>query len=147
MVRRKFSQLFIKGTGLREAESYDGSPADAPQLIVDFVPVVKSTFSVLSAEDDLEEYLPGANQSKTVGAMDVGSSDLELGTEAKDNVDPQLVGIRFNQIKLPKGTLVSKAYIQFAVDNNNKNTDPSNLTVWVEDIDQSPAFNPNEPLT
>ncbi len=138
--------FFIKGTGLREAESYDGSPADAPQLIVDFVPVVKSTFSVLSAEDDLEEYLPGANQSKTVGAMDVGSSDLELGTEAKDNVDPQLVGIRFNQIKLPKGTLVSKAYIQFAVDNNNKNTDPSNLTVWVEDIDQSPAFNPNEPF-
>lgn len=45
------------------------------------------TFQIGTASDDLEEYLPGPNQTQTVGAPDVGSSDLEFGTEAAGNVD------------------------------------------------------------
>ncbi|MBK8045510.1 MAG: hypothetical protein IPK21_24375 [Haliscomenobacter sp.] len=58
---------------------------------------------VATGNDDLEEYIPGPNQTKTLGSMDAGSSDLELGSEAANNKDPQLVGIRFTGISIPKG--------------------------------------------
>lgn len=135
--------LFVKGSGLREAESFDGSPADAPVLIVEYLPVALYKTSISSVEDDLEEYLPGPNQTKTVGSMDIGSSDLELGTESKDHVDPQYVGLRFTNIQLPKGTLVKTAYLQFTVDNTNKNTDPAELSIWAENSADAMAFDPN----
>ena len=138
--------FFIKGVGLREAESYDGSPADAAQLIIDYIPVAKSSFSVLTPEDDIEEYLPGPNQTKVPGNMDIGSSDLELGMETAGNVDPQYVGMRFANINLAKGTFVTKAYLQFTVDNTNKNTDPCKLTIWAEKSENCLAFNPNDPF-
>jgi hypothetical protein len=57
---------------------------------------------VSAAEDDLEEYIPGPNQTKTLGSLDPGSSDLELGAESADNKDPQLVGVRFRNIEIPQ---------------------------------------------
>ena len=66
---------------------------------------------VSNANDDLEEYIPGQNQTKTLGSMDAGSSDLELGSESINNKDPQLVGIRFNGIQIPKNALITKAYL------------------------------------
>ncbi|MBK8956733.1 MAG: DUF839 domain-containing protein [Saprospiraceae bacterium] len=138
--------LFIKGTGLREAESYDGSNADAPLLVIDFIPTVTLSQRINTAEDDIEEYLPGANQTKTPGSMDVGSSDLELGMETKDNIDPQYVGLRFNSISIPKGSLIQSAHLQFTVDNNNKNTDPSQLTIWAENSVNAAPFNTGDPF-
>ena len=85
---------------------------------------------ISTADDDLEEYLPGTNQSKTPGAIDIGSSDLELGMETKDNIDPLLIGLRFAGLTIPKGAIITKAYLQFTVDNTNKNTDPCNLYIF-----------------
>ncbi|MGB3227824.1 MAG: alkaline phosphatase PhoX [Saprospiraceae bacterium] len=138
--------LFIKGTGLKEAESYDGSPADAPQLIIEYIPIAKSIFSITTPEDDLEEYLPGANQTKVVGSMDAGSSDLELGMETKDNIDPLYIGMRFINVNIPKESIIHKAYLQFTVDNTNKNTDPCNLTIWAEKSENPLSYNSNDPF-
>jgi hypothetical protein len=52
--------------------------------------------------DDLEEYIPSPGQTQTIGALDAGSSDLELGSEAAGNTAAQLVGMRFNAIDIPK---------------------------------------------
>ncbi len=136
----------IKGTGTREAESYDGSPDKAPLLVVQYVNVAKFSVRINKAEDDLEEYIPGAGQTKTIGSMDIGSSDLELGSEAANNVDPQLVGMRFNGINLPKGAVIQNAYIQFTVDATGKNTDPSNLIIKAQAADNPPSFDANTPF-
>ncbi|MCC6462523.1 MAG: DUF839 domain-containing protein, partial [Saprospiraceae bacterium] len=132
--------FFLRGTGLREAESFDGLPAGAAKLIIEYVPVATSTYQVSAAEDDLEEFLAGPNQSKVVGSMDAGSSDLELGTEAANNFDPQIVGVRFRDIKLPQGAVIQNAYLQFQVDATNKNTDPCNIWVKAEANDNPVAY-------
>ena len=82
-----------------------------------------------TADDDQEEWLPaksGQTQSKTIGSLDAGSSDLEFGTEASGN-DPQIVGLRFNNINIPKGSIILSAYIQFTVDAIGKNNDPCKI--------------------
>ena len=61
------------------------------------------TVQIGTASDDLEEWIAGPGQTKVVGSMDAGSSDLELGTEAANNADPQVVGVRFTGIAIPKG--------------------------------------------
>ncbi|TAE59798.1 MAG: hypothetical protein EAZ89_02120, partial [Bacteroidetes bacterium] len=108
----------------------------------------QETFSVRIAApgDDLEEYLPGPNQTKTPGSFDVGSSDLELGCETANNVDPQLVGMRFTNITVPAGALITSAYIQFTVDATSKNTDPSNLIVKAQSAENAAAFDQNTPF-
>lgn len=136
----------IQGTGTKESESADEEPTKAPLLIVKYVPVARLSSRVAAAEDDLEEYIPGANQTKTLGSMDVGSSDLELGSEAVNNKDPQLVGVRFRNIQLPKGAIVQNAYIQFTVDNTSKNSDPSNLIIKAQAADNPPSFDGNVPF-
>lgn len=78
--------------------------------------------------------------------MDIGSSDLELGMETKDNIDPMLIGLRFTNIAIPKGSLISKAYLQFTVDNTNKNTDPCNLFIYAESTSNSISFDGSQPF-
>lgn len=98
--------------------------------------------SVNSSLDDHEEFLPGPNQSNTVGDMDAASSDLELGEEAA-NADPQLVGMRFTNLAIPANATITNAYIQFMVDATAKNTDPCNLNIMVEDNVNPATFSDN----
>ena len=73
--------------------------------------LAQSTISVRinSANDDYEEFLKASGsqtQSKTIGSMDVGSSDLEFGTESSGN-DPQMVGsVSYTHLTLPTKRIV-----------------------------------------
>lgn len=88
---------------------------------------------VNSALDDHEERCAGnVTQSGTLGDMIVGSDDLELGNENPTS-NPQLVGLRFTNVTIPKGATIMSAYIQFAVDSATKNTDPCNLNIYAQD--------------
>ncbi|UCE86744.1 MAG: SdiA-regulated domain-containing protein [Deltaproteobacteria bacterium] len=60
------------------------------------------------SEDDAEESLES-------GSVDLSSSDLELGFEAS----AQLVGLRFRNLPIEQGALVTRAYLQFTVDETN----------------------------
>lgn len=93
--------------------------------------------------DDHEERISGSvSQTGTLGNMDAASDDLELGNE-QPTADPQLVGIRFTNITIPKFATIVSAYIQFAVDGTGKNTDPSSLSVRAEDNANPAAFSNN----
>ena len=121
-------------------------------LLLVFIVITKSllaqtTISVRinSANDDYEEFLKASGsqtQSKTIGGMDAGSSDLEFGAESSGN-DPQMVGLRFNNINIPKGSLITGAYIQFKVDAINKNSDPCIVHIKVQDSDSAETFSSN----
>ena len=135
--------FFIKGSGLREADAFDDAPTTAALLVIEYGVPTTASYRIAENDDDLEEYLPSVNQTKTVGAMDSGSSDLELGTEAAANKDPQLIGLRFKNIDLPPNAVITKAYIQFTTDATGKNTDPCNLFIYAQDADNPVTFNPS----
>ncbi|MEY4002832.1 MAG: hypothetical protein RIT07_874 [Bacteroidota bacterium] len=138
--------FFLYGTGTREVESFDGDAPKAPMLVINYVEPLLFSSRIAAADDDQEEFIPAVSpqtQSKTIGSLDAGSSDLEFGTEASGN-DPQMVGMRFTNINIPKGALITNAYIQFTVDAIGKNNNPCNIILKGEASDSSKMF---EPLT
>ncbi|MEM9819520.1 MAG: CotH kinase family protein, partial [Bacteroidota bacterium] len=77
--------------------------------------------------DDAEE-LPG-------GTVKLTSSDLELGI---DGTLAQVVGLRFQDIAIPKGAIINKAYIQFT--SFQSTTGVSQLSIWGEATSNATAF-------
>ena len=83
---------------------------------------------VLDSLDDAEENLTG-------GAVDVTSSDLELGN---DGATPKRVGLRWTTVGVPAGATIDSAFIQFQVDEINSVA--VTIDIHGEDIDDAPAF-------
>jgi menaquinone-dependent protoporphyrinogen IX oxidase len=75
-----------------------------------------------ASSDDAEEKPYGT-------AGDLTSSDLEF---VMDKTSKQILGLRFNNISIPKNALIYNAYIQFAVDEVT-NIDPCKLYIKIED--------------
>lgn len=103
-----------------------------------FTVTVSQTLVVEITEswDDVEE---GAIN----GAMANESSDLELGeydTWTQDGIEQglQTIGLRFNAITIPAGTVILSANIQFTCDNTG--ADPVQLTIFGENIGNAPAY-------
>jgi len=74
---------------------------------------------ISSASDDAEERIKS-------GEIGINSSDLEL----IEDHESQIVGLRFQNIAIPKGATITKAYIQFTVD--EKNSEPTTLNIATE---------------
>lgn len=91
-------------------------------------------FEISKSQNDAEE--------ATGGDVNLTSSDLEL---VKDKTD-QLIGVRFEDIKIPRGTKLRSAAIQFTTDEvSNVTTDevsnvPTELTVQIVDASNTTAF-------
>lgn len=84
--------------------------------------------------DDAEEVIPGG--TGTVGAMDLTSSDLE---NMIDGTKYQVIGSRFRNITIPKGAIITNAYIQFAT-KGDKNATLGDIVFKGEAIDSSATF-------
>jgi hypothetical protein len=74
--------------------------------------------------DDAEEDL---NPSK-LGDADETSSDLEMPYEDEGNVDPQLIGLRY-QVDIPAGKSIWNAWVRFEVDETKEGSLPVNLII------------------
>ncbi len=111
--------------GERTAESFDGDEAAAPLLHIDYTIVPGGTVDVRvsSGLDDVEEHVTEGN------AIDITSSDLELPDEGGGG-DLQEIGIRFQNIAVPAGATVTKASIQFTVD--EADDEPTSLRIYGE---------------
>jgi hypothetical protein len=79
-------------------------------------------------DDDSEERVSS-------GATDWGSSDLELGEESSN---PQRVGIRFLNVSIPQGAIITSAFIEFTTDEEDSGT--TNLEIWGEADDNAVRF-------
>ena len=82
--------------------------------------------SIASGRDDAEQ--------RSNGSMYLDSSDLELVTDE----GVQQVGLRFNGLSLPAGSIISRAYIQFQTDENNNGA--TTLTIRGETSNNPSAF-------
>ena len=76
---------------------------------------------VNQGSDDAEEESSGAS----IGTMDLTSSDLEL---INDGVD-QVVGMRFQNVEVPKGVTIQSAYMEFECDEDSSGA--TSLTIDV----------------
>lgn len=127
--------FMITGEGTRTAEAYEGGGSDeAPRLMVEYsMPdgVADVRQRIADARDDVEE--------KSSGAMDHGSSDLEIVDENSGNPS-QVVGLRYPGLQIPAGSEILSARVQFATDEDDKNTDPFDVRIRAEDVDDSAAF-------
>ena len=83
---------------------------------------------VNTSSDDAEQ--------RTFG-VDLSSGDLELVNDP--NLGDQVVGMRFTGLNIPQGATILSAYLQFTAD-ENRNTDPCNLTIFGEDTDNASTF-------
>lgn len=70
------------------------------------------SYKIIDANDDLEERLAGVGDP--IGSVDATSSDLEIGTETAG--EPQIIGLIFRAVAVPKGATITNAYVQFTCD-------------------------------
>ena len=114
--------------GSQDLSSYypNGSPARA-----NYCYGVNSTLlcrKVTTSSDDAEENIAD-------GVMNLTSGDLDL---VDDSGIVFKVGIRFQDISIPKGARISSATLQFAAD--EVNLDSTSLTIRGQAIDNAPTF-------
>ena len=83
---------------------------------------------VSSSSDDAEEHVNN-------GVMEtLSSSDLEMTLESSE----QIVGVRFNGIDIPKGAIITNAYLQFQADETDIGV--ASLTIHGENVDNALQF-------
>lgn len=87
------------------------------------------TANVNSSSDDAEETVSS-------GSVSLTSTDLELADETGSI--PQEIGIRFNNINVPRNATITNAYIQFTTDETDSN--PVTLAIYGEDNGNAPTF-------
>lgn len=103
----------------------DGDPATFNDVIDEncnctgIIPTGVACAKINSMTDDAEE--------RASGVVKLASSDLEL---MLDN-SLQTVGLRFTNMNIPAGVTISKAYLQFTVD-ESVNIDPCMLNIYGE---------------
>ena len=72
---------------------------------------------------DVEERLDRDN------VLDMGSSDVEMPYEDTGQGDPQVIGLRYPGLGIPKGSTILSAYVQFQIDEDKGGTEPVNLII------------------
>jgi len=90
---------------------------------------INSCFSISEGSDDAEEYLNNNNIS-------LFSDDLELVNDAVRG--DQLIGLRFTEIQVPQGAIITEAYIQFTTDEISSSA--TSLTIAAQDITDAEEF-------
>lgn len=134
--------FIIKGKGAsltdieakRVASAFESGTDKAAQLVVTYTeqPVIIDTditiTSAISAgNNDVEE--------DNNGRINFSSSDLEM---ALDYTTLQTIGLRFDNINLPKDAEITQAYLQFSADESNNTA--ATLEIALHDHANSPVF-------
>ncbi|MHC4556234.1 MAG: TolB family protein, partial [Planctomycetota bacterium] len=84
----------------------------------------EGNYFITRSEDDAEE--------RPNGVTDLDNSDLDLGQISGVGENVSCAGIRFEGIRIPKGTEIKKAFLQFTKDGPDSEAEPSELTIHAE---------------
>lgn len=112
------------GLGLKSEDEFSFSVGDN---------IIVNSFSIINGNDDVEEY-------ENDGEMYLNSSDLEMYNEedgGRNNADYMKVGLRFQNVGIPKDAVVSNAYIQFT---SEENDEALGIQIVGENEDSSTSF-------
>jgi glucose/arabinose dehydrogenase len=106
-------------------DHYPANPGASAIALMESTTVISQ---VTSSANDAEENLNSGN-------VDLTSPDLQLG---EDNNTPQLVGIRFTTVTIPRSAIIENAYMEFEVDETGSTS--TSVTIRAQAIDNAPAF-------
>jgi hypothetical protein len=119
------------GTNLQNvttlAVGIDGNGASGTLFFDDIglyasAPAPVNEWRIADESDDAEETV-------LAGGIDLGSSDLELAYENTGQGVPQIIGVRFTGLPIPKGATITDAWVRFQVDETKGGTEPVNLII------------------
>jgi len=96
----------------RVADSYEGSPSGATKLIVEYRLTPFPTMGFIMTKSQVNDGSSDAEENST-GVVTLDSSDLEF---VQDGVDNQVVGMRFGNLQIPQGAVITSAHLEFQVD-------------------------------
>jgi len=116
------------GDGTTTDDTTDGNCACSGQSTADNSSFIE--VPIASGNDDVEER--GTN-----GIIDMISSDIEL-THDRNITGNQAIGLRFDNIFLPPGTVIDSAFVQFTVDETRNNS--GTLEIYGEAAGASAPF-------
>ncbi len=95
--------------------------------------------SVSSGGDDAEEKdISGSVSYTNSGDLDIGAWDVDYTQTPPVITTPNIVGVRFENIALPKGAVICSAHIVFTAYRDD--TVASDFEIFGEDIDDAPVF-------
>ncbi|TPN85149.1 purple acid phosphatase family protein [Aquimarina algicola] len=86
--------------------------------------------AISTGNDDVEE--------DKNGRLYTDSSDLELVYDSSNNSSFQVVGLRFQGVRLPKNATITSAYLQFSADESNSTS--TELEIALHNSSNSPSF-------
>jgi hypothetical protein len=123
--------FMIEGSGQRVTQSYDGQSGSAPLLHVEYMDAGLQELEVRVAQssDDAEE--------KAGLAADTNDDFLEMARDDLDGLD-QTLGVRFQNVTIPQGYTITKAYIEFFPALTD--SESTSLTIHGQDYDNPPTF-------
>lgn len=117
--------------GLYDVRYTDGASVSTIVEVPAYKPAgIEVTVVITDGMDDVEE--------AEDGSMDTSSSDLEITVDG----DNQQVGLRFDSVAVPKGAIITGAYIQFSCDEDDAddNSETFNVNIYAEDVADSSVF-------
>ncbi len=98
----------------------DGVSVQDQRLDIDFTPNLLSTMidgleiaETAIVERRISSGLDDVEENASTGGINATSTDLEL---AVDNTTTQVVGMRFSAVGIPNGAVITRAHVQFQVD-------------------------------
>ncbi len=118
------------------ATDEDGAQSTVSQFVVNvqYGALITTNSMINNVNDDVEEQAPeGAADD---GDMYFDSSDLECGKD--NNRGNQIIGLRFNGLNIPQGSMIISAYIQFMADESD--TGVTTAVITGEASDNAAAF-------
>ena len=108
----RFSQIAPGADGTIVLTQSDGGSARPPKFYINAV-YLKSTKRPIAMQTQVARSSHDAEEQVQDGRVSLSSSDLELG---EDKGRPQEVGIRFEELSLPRGATILSSHIQFTTD-------------------------------
>ena len=116
----------------------DGSTDEAQLIINVGTFTITGTIGVIGGNDDVEE--------TEAGLIYANSSDLEMVYDSYEFVSGtpngfQIIGLRFQNVNIPPGSIINNAYIQFRSDESNDQT--VEFLIFAEDAADAVPFSDN----
>ena len=105
-------------------------------LIINMIIILLATMLVFAPAASADTWAGRADGSGDgaeewgAGEASVPIYDLELGAA--------LIGVRFGNVSVPQGAIITNAYIQFTVEVTS--SEDTNLTIWGQAHDDAPIF-------
>ena len=100
------------------------------------------TVPILASTDDAEEVGPNgpdnAATNRSAGDVDLESSDLEITDDATWNGPGQIIGLRFLNLSIPQGALITSAHLEFKAETTV--SEPASYDINAEATDDALTF-------